>query len=194
MTELPLRNASATAMADSELVLRVLNGARDSFGVLVTRYQQSLYRYACGMGLDHDTALDLTQDSLVRAWTRLAECRDPGQFRSWLFRILRNICLDHLKNLRQRSVSLDALVDAGRIPDSRTGTDRVVGLEVADALAALTPQLREAFLLKHDAGYSYEETAEIVGASPAAVKMRVHRAREALHAFLVGPGTSGYEA
>ena len=53
--------------------------------------------------------------------------------------------------------------------------------------------LREAFLLKHDAGYTYEEIAGITEASPSAVKMRVHRARESLRAFLAREGVVGAE-
>lgn len=186
MMDRTARHPAGEAVSDAELVLRVLNGAREAFGPLVTRHQQSLYRHGRGMGLDHDTALDLTQDSLVRAWTRLAECRDPGQFRAWLFRIFRNLCLDHLKDRRRQSVSLDLLEQGAGIPDQRTSGDPVTRLEVAEALDALPLLLREAFLLKHDAGYSYDEAAAIVGASPSAVKMRVHRARESLCEALSG--------
>jgi RNA polymerase sigma-70 factor (ECF subfamily) len=52
------------------------------------------------------------------------------------------------------------------------------------ALDTLPIAMREAFLLKHDAGYTYEEVAELTNATPSAVKMRVHRACDALRAFL----------
>lgn len=176
---------------DSALVIRALNGACDAFGALVTRHQRTLYRHACGMGLDHDTALDLVQDACVRGWSRLGECRDPAAFRSWLCRILRNLCLDHLKNRRRRTLSLSAIPEAMEVPDPRTGGDGVNRLAVRGALEAIPELLREAFLLRHDAGYSYDEAAEIVGASPSAVKMRVHRARELLRAHLDGQERSG---
>jgi RNA polymerase sigma-70 factor, ECF subfamily len=177
---------ASPAPADAPLVLRALNGSKEAFGTIVGRYQQPLYRFARGMGLDHDTARDVTQDTFVRAWTRLAECRDPERLRTWLYRIARNLCIDHHRNVRQRSVPLSALDGAEQIVDPRARHGSTAGMTLREALDALPPLLREAFLLKHDAGYSYDEVAEIVDASPSAVKMRVHRAREALRDAVVG--------
>jgi RNA polymerase sigma-70 factor, ECF subfamily len=173
----------STRLDDAPLVRRVLGGDRDAYGQLVRRHQEVLYRFLRGMGLDHDTALDLTQDAFVKAYGSLPDCREPQHFRAWLFRIARNHCLDHLKNVRRLSVPFSALDDPDAIADDRAPMpDRALTLGVA--LERLAPALREAFLLKHDAGYSYDEIAELTGASVSAVKMRVHRAREALRAFL----------
>lgn len=185
MREAPLPSpASAHTPDDATLVLRTLNGAREAFGELVTRYQRPLYRHALGLGLDHDTAVDLVQDACVKAWSRLADCRDPAAFRAWLFRILRNLCLDHHKDRRRQAVSLSTLPEAVEIVDPGTLGDGVTHLALRAALHAVPPMLREAFLLKHDAGYSYDEIAAIVAATPSAVKMRVHRARELLREHL----------
>jgi hypothetical protein len=74
--------------------------------------------------------------------------------------------------------------------DPRVAEDEMT-LTLRTALERLPQALREAFLLKHDAGYTYEEVAEITEATPSAVKMRVHRAREALRAFLIAEGVVG---
>lgn len=177
------RQMQGTALSDAELVTRVRAGQCDAYAGLVTRHQGALYRHARGMGLDHDTSLDLVQDALVKAFTRLNECRDPALFRSWLFRIGRNLCLDHLKNVRRLSVPLSSVPHAEDIPDP-TQADPDLHRKLREALDKVPLSLREAFLLKHDAGYSYEEIAEITNASVSAAKMRVHRAREALCAFL----------
>lgn len=177
---------------DAHLVLRVLNGDRHAFARLVERHQATLYRMARALGLDHDTASDLVQDTFLRAWERLAECRDPGAFRGWLYRILRNLCLDHLKNRRRQVVPLSALPEAAEPPDPREELDPATRVALGEALAALPALLREAFLLRHDAGYSYEEIGELVDASPSAVKMRVHRARASLCALLDGGGEGGH--
>jgi RNA polymerase sigma-70 factor, ECF subfamily len=176
-----MRGATATQPRDdATLVLRALNGSHEAFGELVTRYQRMLYRQALGLGLDHDTALDLVQDAFVRGWDRLADCRDPAAFRAWVSRILRNLCLDHFKNRRQQTVPLSALPEDADFPDPRSERDSLTRLEVGEAMETVPLLLREAFLLRHDAGYSYDEIATIVDATPAAVKMRVHRAREYL--------------
>lgn len=169
--------------ADKELVARVRLGDRNAYGVLVQRHQHALYRHCRGMGLDHDTALDLVQDTFIRGYTRLADCRDPAHVRAWLFRILRNRCLDHLKNARTLTVSLADVSDAD-LGERRATAAGDLGVTLQDALHRLPVALREAFLLKHDAGYSYEEIAGMTGANTSAVKMRVHRARETLRELL----------
>lgn len=172
---------------DVELVGRVLNGDPDAYGDLVNRHQDVLYRHARGMGLDHDTSLDLIQDSFVKAYSRLAECSEPAKFRSWVFRILRNLCLDHLKSVRRLTIPMSELDAIDEILSSDDSTEDV-DTTVREALLQLPSLLREAFLLKHDAGYTYEEVAELTSSSPSAVKMRVHRARESLRAFLIEQG------
>ncbi|HEX6132872.1 MAG TPA: RNA polymerase sigma factor [Longimicrobiales bacterium] len=178
---------STRDIGDADLVGRVLAGERDAYAELVRRHQTFIYRHMRGMGLDHDTALDLVQDAFVRAYDRLADCRDPVHFRAWLFRIARNISLDFLKNVRRLSVPLSAVDGAERIEDER-GVVSEMELTLRSALDRLPAALREAFLLKHDAGYTYDEVADITEATPSAVKMRVHRARETLREFLTGQG------
>ena len=170
-------------LSDAELVAQVRAGRRDAFGGLVRRHQTALYRHACGMGLDHDTSLDLVQDTFVRAYTRLDECRTTEQFRFWLFRIGRNLCLDYLKSVRRLTIPLSSLLDCDAIPATTSPNDEMQFVLQA-ALKRLPVALREAFLLKHDAEYTYEELAELTNSSPSAVKMRVHRAREALQKYL----------
>jgi RNA polymerase sigma-70 factor (ECF subfamily) len=177
-----LHRAERSSAPDADLVMRVRSGDSDAYEPLVNRHQTLLYRHALGMGLDHDTCLDLVQDAFVKAYTRLEDCQDPAHFRAWVFRIARNLCLDHLKNVRRLSVPMSQLEGADDIPHrEESDVDRTL----REALLTLPVALREAFLLKHDAGYTYEEVAELTNASPSAVKMRVHRAREALRTFLI---------
>jgi RNA polymerase sigma-70 factor (ECF subfamily) len=172
---------------DAHLVTRVLNGDDAAYATLVRRHQDLLYRHARGMGLDHDTSLDLVQDAFVRAYERLEDCREGANYRAWLFRICRNLCLDELRNVRRLSVPMSHIENADDLESPHVVGDETT-LTLRAALDRLPNALREAFLLKHDAGYTYEEVAEITEASPSAVKMRVHRAREALRAFLEAQG------
>lgn len=175
------------APTDAELVQHVLNGQRDAYAQLVNRHQDLVYHHACGMGLDHDTSADLTQDAFIKAYHRLRDCHDPACFRAWVFRIARNLCLDYLKNVRRLTVPFSALPNADRIRDAHDDDPETRKL-LRDALETLPVAMREAFLLKHDAGYTYEEIAEMTNATPSAVKMRVHRAREALRDYLIERG------
>jgi RNA polymerase sigma factor (sigma-70 family) len=92
-----------------------------------------------------------------------------------------------LKNVRRMSIPMSQSSEVENIPaggDDANDVDRTL----REALLRLPDFLREAFLLKHDAGYTYEEIAELTNASPSAVKMRVHRARETLRTFLIQQG------
>ena len=174
---------------DADIVRRVLSGDRDAYGILVNRHQSVLYRHACGMGLDHDTSLDIVQDAFIKAYARLEECSNPAHFRAWVFRIARNMCLDHVRSVRRLTIPMSESSGIELIPDHSTLTDDV-DRTLREALLNLPAILRDAFLLKHDAGYTYDEIAEITSTSPSAAKMRVHRARETLREFLVNQGVN----
>ena len=182
-----MTNAQLDRRTDAELISAVRSGQRVAYAGLVRRYQDGLYRHARAMGLDHDTGLDLVQETFVKAYTRLDDCRDPNRFRFWLHRVSRNLCLDYLKNVRRRTVPLSTLADADSIAEAN-GANCELSITLQAVLEQLPIAMREAFLLKHEAGYTYEEVAELTNASPSAVKMRVHRAREALQALLAEQG------
>lgn len=183
---LPILPAMAEP-TDAQLVERVLGGDHRAYAMLVHRHQHALYRHARGMGLDHDTSLDLVQEAFVKAYDHLEDCRHGAHVRSWLFRICRNLCLDELRSARRRSVPMSTMDDVETIEDPRALPDELT-FTLRRALDRLPTALREAFLLKHDAGYTYEEIARLTDASPSAVKMRVHRAREALRSYLRSQG------
>ena len=176
------------ATPDAELVARVLAGEQEQYAHLVQRHQAALYRHALGMVGQPDAAADLVQDSLVKAYTSLGNCQDPARYGAWVFRILRNRCLDHLKDLRQHTVPIqESTAYTTERDDPEAQMERTeTRAAITRALASLPDGQREAFLLKHVDGQSYEEMAEALGASVSALKMRVMRAREALQQHLGG--------
>ncbi len=174
---------------DAAVLACILAGDTQRFAELVGRYQAGLYRYAVSMVLDHDVAADMVQDAFIRVYTSLASCRDRTRFRAWLFRTLRNRCLDHLKEPRRRHVPLEeaaSVVDAAAGP-GETVEHRRVRTEILGALAQLPDVQREAFVMHYVEGEPYARMAERLDASVSALKMRVMRAREALAALLQRP-------
>ena len=168
---------------DQNVISRVLAGDRDAFALLIGRYSDPLYRHALGMTGSPDVAEDILQTSFIKAYHHLGEVR--GRFDAWLFRIVANGCKDWLKNIRRTHLSYDEDDQPSGYATPDEDLDRTELRQDLDAaLAQLAPSLREAFIMKHVEGRSYEEMADLLGTTVGALKMRVHRAREALQALL----------
>jgi RNA polymerase sigma-70 factor (ECF subfamily) len=171
------------ADADQQIIAGVLAGDRDAFAVLIQRYSDPLYRHALGMTGSPDVAEDILQQSFIKAYHHLAEVR--GRFDAWLFRIVANGCKDWLKNIRRTHVSYEEDDQPSNYATPDEDLDRSeLRRDLDHALGRLAPSLREAFVMKHVEGRSYEEMAELLATTVGALKMRVHRAREALQALL----------
>jgi RNA polymerase sigma-70 factor (ECF subfamily) len=169
--------------ADEEIIERVLAGHREAFHLLVTKYSDPLYRHALGMTGSPDVAEDILQVSFIKAYQHLGEVR--GRFDAWLFRILANGCKDWLKNIRRTHVSYEEDDQPSHYATPDEDLDRGQLRDDLDrALQTLPATLREAFVMKHVEGRSYEEMADLLNTTVGALKMRVHRAREALQALL----------
>jgi|SRR6188768_2715528 len=169
--------------SDQDVISRVMAGERDAFALLIGRYSDPLYRHALGMTGSPDVAEDILQTSFIKAYHHLGEVR--GRFDAWLFRIVANGCKDWLKNIRRTHLSYDEDDQASGYATPDEDLDRTeLRQDLDSALAQLAPSLREAFIMKHVEGRSYEEMADLLGTTVGALKMRVHRAREALQALL----------
>jgi RNA polymerase sigma-70 factor (ECF subfamily) len=167
---------------DAQVVRDVLSGDRDAYRLLVRRYGDALHGHALRMVGNQDDAAELVQRAFVTGFKKLATCRDTDRVGAWLFRILSNRSKDYVRSPRRKDLSLE------KLPEIRE--DRDDPLEVVHrgevrarlqvAMGRLTPQQREAFMLKHVEGRSYEEIAAVLDVSVGSLKMRVHRAREVL--------------
>jgi RNA polymerase sigma-70 factor, ECF subfamily len=169
---------------DGVVVRAVLAGNVDQYAVLVRRYQNRYARYAAQLLGSADDAEDAVQDAFVRAYDQLGQCRDPDNFAGWFFLILRNRCFAQRRRFRRES-GLDSVpnVPAPDIVEAPLEqAERRKALQ--EALAMLTMEQREVFVLKHVEELSYEEIAGRVGTTVAALKMRMHRAYDRLRELL----------
>lgn len=169
--------------SDQLVIQQVLAGKRDAFRLLITRYSDPLYRHALCMTGSPDVAEDILQLSFIKAYQHLSEVR--GRFDAWVFRIVANGCKDWLKNIRRSHLSYEEDDQPSQHATPDEELDRTeLRSDLDRALASLPASLREAFIMKHVEGRSYEEMADLLGTTVGALKMRVHRAREALQALL----------
>jgi RNA polymerase sigma-70 factor, ECF subfamily len=169
--------------SDAALVARTLDGDLEAYGELMARYRNSFGRYAFHMLGNHEDAQEAMQDSFVRAYRALPNCRQPDRFGAWLFRIVVNRCRTVGRRLsRQHRLT-------GELPAEIASTDPGPASfewreEIARALARLRPHYREAFLLRYVEGLDYAEMSRMTGAREAALRMRVKRAGDQLRELL----------
>ncbi len=174
-------------LSDAEIIREVLAGRTEAYAELVKRHREAQFRFALRMLGDRDDADDVLQSAFVRAYRSLANCREPDRFGAWLRQIVVNECrtAGTLRGRREAKLVRDD-VTLDRL-ESTAPEETSLDLELVQrALERLTPDLREAFLLKHVEDHSYEEMVEITGAGLSALKMRVKRACEQLREQLEG--------
>lgn len=170
--------------SDAALVARALDGDLGAYAALMARYRDVLGRYACGMLGCRADAEEAVQDTFIRAYRSLSDCREPGRFGGWLFAILMNRCRTSRRRLFRRRRYTASL--RGDLP---SGGDEAAALEwreeIARALARLRPIYREAFLLRHVEHLDYAEMARRSGTGESTLRMRVKRANDQLRELLV---------
>lgn len=175
---------SLDAMDDADVVSRALAGESEAFAILVDRHAAVCLRYAARMLGNRDDAEDVIQESLMRAFRALAAYDRSRDFRTWLLSIVANRCRTALaiRRRRDRFINIDGESTAIAVPSDDAGSDEITAVQWA--LAKLDAKHREAFLLKHVEGLSYEQIATITGAGVSALKMRVRRACERMRDLL----------
>jgi RNA polymerase sigma-70 factor (ECF subfamily) len=158
---------------------------------LFTANQQRLFRYFCRAVGQADAARDLTQDVFVRVSRTAIPAADDGEMRAWLFRIARNLALDHHRQRLRRPETV-VLTDtpsgqSAQSAESARSASQDVDLAVNEALAALPDVDRDVFLMREVAGLGYDEIARVCALTPDGVRSRIHRARLQLRARLAAP-------
>ena len=155
-----------------------------AFATLVDMYYARCLRFAMHMLADRSDAEEAVQDTFVRLYRALPSYREQDSFEPWLFRILGNRC--RTAGAKQRRHA--EVMEYGDVPERATaaGHDRemVWREEIERALRSLPVEQREAFLMRHVEGMSYEDMVVATGAGLSALKMRVKRACDALRAQL----------
>jgi RNA polymerase sigma factor (sigma-70 family) len=174
---------------DAELVQRCRDGEDTAFAVLIARHELHLRRLLYSVVRFRPDVEDILQESLLQAYLGINSLRDAERFRSWLFGIGLNLARLHLRLISRQSV-IDRTITpaqsngaASRPPEqSVQQAEREARLRLA--LADLPQAEREALLLVYIEGLSHRDAAESLGASPGAIKVRVHRGRRRLASAL----------
>ena len=185
------REPGATPIDEQALLLAAKRGDRAAFGKLVGMYQKRVYAAAYAIvGNGHD-ALELAQEGLARAFKAMPRFDTTQPFYPWLYRIVKNACLNHLKKRRRHGeVSLDALVENGYSPIAgaatpwQTAATHEAYAEIWRAIEQLPAMHREILVLRHFDDLSYKEIADCLEIAPGTVMSRLHTARRRLREVL----------
>lgn len=153
-------------------------GDLSAFEEIYARYEGRIYGFCLRFLGERDQADDAFQDVFVRIISAAREYRPRGRFAQWAFTIARRVCIDRQRERRRGAEVLDESVAAH---SGRSAAESVAaGDELDRLLGALPPEQREVILLSRLYGFSYEEIAEMVGVSGAAVKQKIYRAMQSL--------------
>jgi RNA polymerase sigma-70 factor (ECF subfamily) len=181
--------------SDVNLVKRINNGDKEAFRALVEKYQRKVFSIAYGMVHNREDAMDLTQDAFLKAFYNLGRFEGSSSFYTWLYRIVVNVCIDHIRRSGKRfnvdyddTILRDTEVDGNdHILPSTLGVNpvRVYGRkelleQIGKALDDLSPIHRQAIVLREIEGLSYKEMADVMGVSKGTVMSRLHHARKNL--------------
>lgn len=170
--------------SDAQLVARSLAQDQAAFGQLIDRHASAIVNLSYRMVGNRAEAEDLAQETFLAAYRALSTFRADSKFSTWLYRIATNKCKDWLRVKRpgqgqydlDADVSLDLYVTEDRTPEVLLSRQQVAQ-ELEQAIQRLPPLYREAFVLKHVEGLSYEEMEDILGVSGDTLKMRVYKGR-----------------
>ena len=182
-------------LQDELLIRRAQRGDADAFEQLLLEHQKNVYNLCYRMAGNPDDAMDLSQETFLRAW----RCHDQYQFASafstWLYRLCSNICIDFLRRRRrQQTVPLtfedaDGEEQTYAVPDPAPLPEEQVELKLtretlAAAMAQLLPEHRAVLQLRVVNEMSYEQIADVLDIQIGTVKSRLSRARNQLKKIL----------
>ena len=175
------------AVEDADLIRQATKGSVESYNLLVSRWEKRIYNYLLRITANRDDALDLTQDVFLKAYQNLRKLDDPARFAPWLYRIAHNEAYSMFRKRKPET-------DIDDLEPEATGTRITVGgssvfpielsIAVAGALDRLSPDQREAVVLKIYQGFKFEEMSEILSCPVSTVKSRLYTALELLKAEL----------
>ena len=166
---------------DAAVVARCLAGEHNAYEAIVTRYQKGLFNVALRMLGNYEDARDATQTAFIKAYEHLDSFNPEQRFFNWLYRILKNECLNSLRGRRAAEPVSPGL-------PATHGADPVEERErhqaVQSALLTLSMEYREVVVLRHFTDLSYDEIAATLGIPPKTVKSRLYTARQQLGGLL----------
>lgn len=183
-----------------DLVRLAGSGDKEAFRELVERYQRRVLAVVMGMLHDREAALEVTQETFIKAFRSIGRFKGDASFYTWIYRIAVNLAIDHQRREWRRPIGestrnhgpdgqtedlLDRIGDEDPRGDPFEATkDSELRARVLEAIEELTPDHKAVILLRELEGLSYEEISRVMQCSKGTVMSRLHYARKKLQARL----------
>ncbi len=177
---------------DAEFIKKAQEGNKNAYGEIVKLYMKRAYFSALSIVGSHDDALDLSQEAFIRAYRSINKFDTTKTFYTWFYKILRNLCLNHLRNKSNRANNFsDILEDFKNIKDDNQNTDKMVEQNetkniVWQAIWKLTPEDREIITARDILNTSYEDLSGLLQVPLGTVMSRLYYARKRLRKIIEG--------
>jgi RNA polymerase sigma-70 factor (ECF subfamily) len=187
------------AADESNLVQRARRGDQQAFRTLMERYKRKVFSIAYGMVRDPEVAMDICQESFIKVYRYLETFQGQSSFYTWLYRIVVNLCIDHIrKEAKHDALDYDDMV-LRRQPDDAeawvvpklldqnplAALDRKeLSERISRAFEGLSEKHRAVLMLREIEGLSYEDIARTLKIHKGTVMSRLHHARRNLQAAL----------
>jgi RNA polymerase sigma-70 factor (ECF subfamily) len=191
--------AQGSRIDDTMLIREAQRGNRAAFEELVRHYDQAVLRLALHLTGSESDAQDIFQEAFLKAYRNVGSFRFECSFYTWIYRIVTNLCLDHLRKRQVRKEDAHVATDSSgeeydllsQVPDVRAGANperdlmrRELGGRINRALAKLTPRERMVFELKHFHGMKLRTVGEILNTTEETAKNTLFRATQKLRGSL----------
>ena len=173
---------------DRDLIAKARRGSVDAHNVLVSRWEKRVFNYLLRLVRNREDAQDLTQDVFLKAFQNLKKLEDADRFPAWLYRIAHNEAYSLLRKNRPEGSS-EVELRSGESSGGMFPAELLLAVDAA--LCRLTPDQREAVILKIYQGFKFEEMAEILGCPVSTVKSRLYTALDLLKDALAPIGVGG---
>ena len=181
----------ADSPTDGELVKRAQGGDKRAFDLLVSKYQHRVIKLVGRYVNEPADALDVVQDSFLKAYRALPQFRGESAFYTWIYRIAVNTAKNFLVSASRRPLSttrdddfgepmsLEELQPSLETPEHLFISDEIRSV-IVETMEGLPHELREALTLREIDGMSYEQIADVMECPIGTVRSRIFRAREAI--------------
>lgn len=184
------RSTISRDRSEAELVSRLCQGDTDAFEILVEKHGPFVYNLALRMVHDSAEAEDISQEVFIRVWKSIRLFRGEAAFKTWLYRIVTNVCFNRMPQIKRQLAALDPTdpqlaLPAANLPVERVLERQELAKRLAAGLAALPEGYRYLLTLRHLQELSYDEIAAVTEMPLGTVKTGIFRARRQLKAILL---------